>query len=121
MADIETLVQRFVGVWNEKDAAARRAAVEAIWTPDGRHLMGAQDVRGHDALEERVRASHQRSVTEGGNVFRPATSIQALPGVVKFRWDMARRQTGEVTAAGVGFLVLDDENRVVRDYLFTEA
>jgi hypothetical protein len=121
MIEVEELVEGFIGVWNETDAAARRATIEAIWAPEGRHLMGAQDVQGYEALEDRVRASHQRSVVEGGNVFRPATAIQALLGVVKFRWDMARRETGEVAAAGVGFLVLDPQGRIACDYLFTEA
>ena len=119
--DTEHVVQAFVDVWNETDPARRRAMIEALWTPQGRHLMGAQDAQGYDALEERVTASHQRSVVEGGNAFRPPTAIQVLPGVAKFRWDMARRDSGAVAAAGVGFLELDEAGRIVRDYLFTEA
>jgi hypothetical protein len=118
MAQAEDVVQQYIGVWN--DAAARRATIEALWTSDGHHMMGAFDVTGHDALEERVRNSHQRSVVEGGNIFRSANGIQTLPGVVKFRWDMARQQSGEVAAAGVGILILDADSRVVSDYLFTE-
>ena len=121
MAELEDLVQRFVGIWNETDAKERRATVEAIWAPDGRHLMGAQDVQGYDALEARVAASHERSVVQGGNIFRPATAIQILPGVVKFRWDMARREGGEITAAGIGFIQLDKSGRIARDHLFTES
>jgi hypothetical protein len=67
-----------------------------------------------------VAASNQRSVVDKNFVFRPATAIQTLPEVVKFRWDMARRDTGEVISAGVGFLTLDAERRIKCDYLFTE-
>jgi hypothetical protein len=83
--------------------------------------MGAQDVRGHEALEARVTASHERSVVQGGNVFRPATAIQSLPDVVKFRWDMARRNSDEVVSAGIGFLRIDGEGRVLCSYLFAET
>lgn len=121
MKSIDSLVQAFVGVWNERDPARRSATVRSLWRPDGRHLMGLQDVCGHAALEERVAASHQRSVVEKGYVFRPATAIQSLPGIVKFRWDMARSDFNEVIAAGVGFLALDDDGRIVCDYLFTEV
>ena len=117
----EELAQRFVAVWNEADQGARRREIEALWRPDGRHLMGAQDARGYDGLEARVAASHRRSVVEGRNVFRPPTMIQALEGVIKFRWDMAARDSGEIAAAGVGFLALDDEGRIATDYLFTEG
>lgn len=120
MSSIDELVQTFVNVWNERDPARRREMVRALWRVDGRHLMGAQDVRGHEALEQRVAASNQHNVIDKDYVFRPATAIQSLPGVVKFRWDMARRDTGEVISAGVGFLALDEEGRVACDYLFTE-
>lgn len=64
MNDAEEFVQAFVDVWNERDPARRRATVRRLWAADGRHLMGAQDVCGHDALEERVAASNQRNVVE---------------------------------------------------------
>jgi hypothetical protein len=121
MNSFEDLVQAFVGVWNERDPARRSEIVRRLWLPDGRHLMGTQDVHGHAALEERVAASHQRSVIEKGCIFGPATAIQSLPGVVKFRWDMARAVSGEVISAGLGFLALDDDGRIVCDYLFTEV
>jgi len=115
------LVQCFVSIWNETDPRVRRETVEKLWAEDGRHLMGSQDVRGYAALEERVTASHQRSVRDGGCLFRPATAIQTLPGVVKFRWDMVRCASGEIVSAGVGFLEINDEAKIVRDFLFTET
>jgi hypothetical protein len=117
---VEDLVQAFVSVWNERDPARRSEMVRALWMPDGRHLMGAQDVRGHGALEARVASSNQSNVIEKGYVFRPATAIQSLPGVLKFRWDMAHSRSGEVISAGVGFLAVNDAGRIVCDYLFTE-
>ena len=95
--------------------------VRSLWAPDGRHLMGAQDVRGHGALDERVATSHQRNVIEQGYTFRPATAIQSLPGVIKFRWDMAHSESGELISAGVGFLAINSEGRIACDYLFTEV
>ena len=117
----DALVRTFIGVWNERDDARRRELVRTLWRADGRHLMGAHDARGHDALEQRVATSHQRSVVENHCVFRPGAPTQSLPGVVKFRWDMARRSTGEVVSAGVGFLALDGAGRIACDYLFTEV
>jgi hypothetical protein len=121
MEDAEDLVQRFVSVWNERDPERRRQSVRNLWVPEGRHLMGGQDVRGYEGLEQRVAASNERNVAEKGYVFRPATGIQALPGVVKFRWDMVRAGSDEVISAGVGFLVVNEERRIVCDYLFTEV
>ena len=121
MIELEQLVQRFVGVWNETDSKARRATIETLWTVDGRHLMGASDVGGYDALETRVLASHERSVVQGGNTFRPATAIRRLGDVVKFRWEMAKRDSGEITSSGVGFLKIDQSGKISSDYLFVET
>jgi len=97
---MDELARRSVRVWNETDPQARRETIEALWAAGGRHLMGANDATGYDALEARVTASHERSVVQSGNTFRPPTAIQALPGVVKFRWDMAKRASGEIAASG---------------------
>ncbi|THD44137.1 MAG: hypothetical protein E7774_10905 [Bradyrhizobium sp.] len=117
----ESLVEGFVNIWNERDSARRRQAVETLWAANGRHYMGAHDVGGHDALEARVSASHQRNVVEGGGWFRPPTAVQVLPGVVKFRWDLAKRDTDEVLSAGVGFLTRDASGKILADYLFVES
>ncbi len=120
MNSVENLVQAFVSVWNERDPARRREMVQTLWVSDGRHLMGAQDVRGHSALEERVATSNQRNVIEKGYIFRPATAIQSLPGVIKLRWDLVHSESGEVISTGLGFLAINDEGRICCDYLFTE-
>jgi hypothetical protein len=121
MQKIEEIVQRFVGVWNEPDPARRRATIESLWAFEGRHYMGAHDVGGYEDLMTRVTASNRRNVVEGGASFQPATAIQVLPGVVKFRWDMTRRGTEEVLSTGIGFLRLDADAKIVADYLFAES
>lgn len=121
MGDVQRLAERFVSVWNERDPDRRHAMVRSLWAIDGRHLMGTQDVRGYEALEERVAASNRHNVVEKDYVFRPPTAIQSLPGAIKFRWDMVRRASGEVVSNGVGLLVVDDEGRVRCDYLFAES
>ncbi len=121
MDEVQTLAERFVSVWNERDPERRSAMVRSLWAMDGRHLMGTQDVRGYEALEERVAASNRHNVVEKDYIFRPPTVIQSLPGIIKFRWDMARRDSGDVVSNGVGFLVIDDQGRIRCDYLFAES
>jgi len=121
MDEVRTLAERFVRVWNERDPERRSAMVRSLWAMDGRHLMGTQDVRGYQALEERVAASNRHNVVEKDYIFRAPTAIQSLPGVIKFRWDMARRDSDDVVSHGVGFLIIDDQGRIRCDYLFAES
>src|SRR5215510_9921625 len=90
MQQVQQLVERYVAVWNETDPAARRRAIEQLWTPDGEHYVKTTEVRGHDALERRIRDSHDKNVARGGNRFRAACNIQELRDVVTFNWEMIR-------------------------------
>jgi hypothetical protein len=116
MQQVQQLVERYVAVWNETDPAARRRAIEQLWTPDGEHYVKTTEVRGHDALERRIRDSHDKNVARGGNRFRAACNIQELRDVVTFNWEMIRDD--RVLATGLEFLVLDPHGRIQRDYQF---
>ena len=43
MLDAQTLADRYVAAWNERDADRRRKAVAALWAPDGQRPGGARE------------------------------------------------------------------------------
>src|SRR5258708_37682117 len=49
----QDLVERYVAVWNETDADARRAAIARLWRPDGAHFGKERETKGHAGLEQR--------------------------------------------------------------------
>jgi hypothetical protein len=117
MNTAQQLADRYVAVWNETDAAARRQAVANLWTPDGRHYVKSREARGYEELETRIVGSYEKNVRDGGNRFRAAKNAQALAGVVTFNWEMVTTRD-EVAAVGLEFLVLDDRGRIRTDYQF---
>ena len=71
MLDAQALADRYVAVWNERDEGSRRTAIAALWVPEGQHYVQGQEVRGHDALEKRIRGSHEKNVrviTDDGRI-----------------------------------------------------
>jgi len=86
--DAQALADRYVAVWNETDAERRRAGIAALWVPDGQHYVGERAVRGYEALEARVRGSHEKNVRDDGNRFRAASNARLLHDVVTFYWEM---------------------------------
>jgi hypothetical protein len=70
MIDAQHLAQFYVAVWNEPDPQARRKAIERLWRTDGHHFVNSMHVQGFDALEQRVRGSHEKNVRDAGNRFR---------------------------------------------------
>jgi hypothetical protein len=79
------------------------------------------EARGHDALESRVTRAYEEFVAPGTFVFRSRGDADRLHDVVKFRWEMVSRDSGDVAAVGLEFLVLGPDGRIVSDYQFIEA
>lgn len=121
MLDAQTLADRYVAVWNERDDERRRVAVAALWVPDGQHYVGDREARGYDALENRIRGSHEKNVRDNGSRFRAARDGRRLHDVVTFHWEMLPADGETVLAMGLEFLVIADDGRILADYQFIPA
>jgi hypothetical protein len=134
--DADRLVQRYVAVWTEPDPAARRKAIEELWTEDGAHVLHPPveirdaaatlgfahttlEARGYDEIEARVSRAHADFVAPGEYVFRASGPAVRLNDVVKFRWEMVPVDGGEPVGGGVDVFVLRD-GRVRTDYQFPD-
>jgi hypothetical protein len=118
MNEAEELADRYIALWTETDAAARRKAIAELWTPDGLHYVGTREARGYEALEQRIIGSHEKWVRDNGNRFRAVGNAQALRNVVTFTWEMIPARDEEVLAEGLEFLMLDEHGRILVDYQF---
>ena len=118
MIDGQQIAERYTAVWNEANAETRRAAIERLWRADGQQFVNATHVQGFDALEQRVRGSHEKNVRDAGHRFRLAERARQLPGVVTFKWQMVKPASNEVLATGLEFLEVDNDGRIVRDWQF---
>ncbi|RYF76517.1 MAG: hypothetical protein EOO22_01785 [Comamonadaceae bacterium] len=118
MIDGQQIAERYTAVWNQADAEARRAAIETLWRADGHHFVNTTHAQGFDALEQRVRGSHEKNVRDAGHWFQLAEPARQLPGVVTFKWQMVGQASDEVLATGLEFLEIDNDGRIVRDWQF---
>lgn len=118
MDNAQQLADRYVAVWNETDPEQRRRSIAALWAAEGEHYVGAREVRGRDALEQRVTGSHEKNVRDNGHRFRAKPDARALRDVVTFHWEMLPRDSEEVVATGLEFLVVDPQGRILIDYQF---
>lgn len=121
MPDPQTLADRYVAVWNETDAARRRAAIAALWVPDGQHFVAEREVRGYEELETRIRGSHEKNVRDDGNRFRAMPGARRLRNVVTFHWEMLPANADKVLVRGLQFLIVDEQGRILIDYQFFPA
>lgn len=118
MNTAQDLAERYVAVWNETNADARRVAIARLWRPDGTHFIKDREARGYTALEQRIAGSHEKNVRDNRNRFRVRPGAQRLRDVVTFTWEMVPEDVDTVVGIGLQFLILDAEDRIITDYQF---
>lgn len=117
-ANFAELADRYVAVWNETDAGARRDAIASLWTPEGEHFVRTLQAKGYEALEQRVTSSHEKNVRDAGFRFVATGDAQRLQNTLMFHWQMVPAGGGPVAALGLEFLLLAEDGRIARDYQF---
>ncbi|MBN9490163.1 MAG: hypothetical protein J0H44_23255 [Alphaproteobacteria bacterium] len=121
MIDIDTFVERYISIWNEPDADARRQAVRSLWQEEASHLARSIEAVGHAGIETRVANAYQKWVKEKGNVFRLRDGVDGHHDTIKLRWEMLPAEGGDVISIGFDFLVLGEDGRIRTGYQFIEA
>ncbi|MFF5025480.1 hypothetical protein ACWCPJ_31710 [Streptomyces collinus] len=72
-------------------------------------------------LEFRVTRAYEESVAPGTIVFRSRGNTDRLHEVVKFTWEMAPRDGGEIAGVGLEILMLGPDGHIVSDNQFIEG
>ncbi|MCO5970129.1 MULTISPECIES: nuclear transport factor 2 family protein [Actinoallomurus] len=108
MSDVNELVGRYIDTWNEKDPAARRAAVQALWAEDGTYVDPLADVRGHDGIDAVIGAVQGQFPDF---VFRLGTPVDAHHDLARFTWELGP-EGGEALVVGFDVVVLAEDGRI---------
>jgi hypothetical protein len=139
VTELNELVERWIALWNEPDAAMRRQALEDLWAPDTVQVLAdpPQEVRdaaanlrfgaptfevhGLDALEARVTRAYEMFVAPGEHYFRArGSATQLLTNVVAYTWDMVARADDSVAGTGCDVMVLTPDTKIRANYQFIQ-
>jgi hypothetical protein len=133
----QAFAERYVGLWNETSPETRRTLIRELWSEQGEHVLQPPvemremarrlgfaeprlELRGHPALEARVKRAYEDFVAGGQYVFRAQHNAERLRDHIKFNWEMVSTNDGTVAAVGLNILVLDDQDRIRLDCAFIE-
>lgn len=108
MSDVQYLVEQYLAVWNETDAAARRRLIGEVFAADGRYTDPLADVRGADALDAVVGAAQAQFP---GLVFRPAGPVDAHHGIARFGWELGPAE-GDALVVGFDVAVTGEDGLI---------
>jgi len=109
MTDFQTLAQRYIATWNETDAAARAAAVSALYAEDARYVDPLVDAQGREAITATIAAVQDQFP---GFVFRLAGPVDAHHDQLRFSWELGPAGAPEAPIAGFDVAVRDGEGRL---------
>ena len=119
MIAVAEVIDRYVAVWNEPDATARRHAIERLWREDAVYTNALAQRRGHDAIAAGVTFSHDKWVGTG-HAFR-CGRIDEHHNVIRFVWHMYGPSDAEgPVSTGTNFIILDDDGRIAADHQFVD-
>ncbi|HEY6481368.1 MAG TPA: nuclear transport factor 2 family protein [Streptosporangiaceae bacterium] len=120
--DPAQVADRYLAVWSEPDPQRRRAAIAALWAPDGIEFVEGVQFRGHDELEARVAEAHEAFVTSGKYTVTSDGDVAVHDDVVTLTIQLAEAsgdRAGEVAWAARVFLVLRADGLIREDYQLT--
>jgi hypothetical protein len=120
MDNLPSFIDAYVAVWNEPEAETRRRRIAAVWAPDGTTCYRLLDAHGYGEIESRVAGSWDRWLRDGKFVFRAVNAI-CHHRAVKLNFAMLAADSGKVEANGLAYLLIDQDNRIVRDYQFNPS
>jgi hypothetical protein len=108
MADVATLIDGYIAMWNETDAERRRDLVERTWTDDATYVDPLMRGDGADGIDAMIAAVQEKYP---GYHFELAEGPDAHGENVRFSWHLVGEATGPV-ATGIDFGTLGPDGRL---------
>jgi SnoaL-like protein len=109
MTEINSLIDRYIAVWNEGEPQRRRALIAHTWTEDASYVDPLMTGAGLDGIDEMV-AGAQRQFP--GHRFELDGSPDAHHDRVRFTWRLKPSAGGDTVAIGVDFAIVAEDGRL---------
>ncbi|WJR65319.1 nuclear transport factor 2 family protein [Neorhizobium sp. CSC1952] len=104
MTDANTHAERYLAIWNETDAARRRAMIADAWTEDGVYVDPLMHGKGHDWIDCLVEGVQTRFP---GFRFALIGEADGYGDNLRFSWDLGP-EGGEPIIKGTDFARLEN-------------
>lgn len=103
--DLQNVAERYIDVWNETDATARRSKIDELYSVEAGYTDPLADAKGVDAIDATIAAVQQQFA---GLVFSLAGPVDAHHNTARFQWNLGAPGAEEPLV--VGFDVAVTEN-----------
>ena len=108
MEHAHSIARHYLAAWNERDAAARRALVAALFAPHARYLDPMMQGAGHEGIDALIAGAQQHFP---GHRFELAGTPDGHNDVVRFSWTLSGPE-GKQAARGIDVATLSTDGRL---------
>lgn len=117
MIDLQRALDLYTATWTEKDPAQRRDLVAELYSPTADYATAGNFYTRHDGIDTAVTRNWDAFIANGFT-FEITDGAAAHHGAVRLPWRMLAPDGVTVAAAGMQFLIFDDNDRVQTDHQF---
>ncbi|MEC3980001.1 nuclear transport factor 2 family protein [Amycolatopsis sp. H20-H5] len=105
MSDVQQIAERYIAVWNETGATARRSLIGEVFTPGARYTDPLGEVRGHDGIDQFIAGAQAQFAGLG---FSLPGAVDAHHDLARFQWHLGAPGAEEPLAIGFDVIVVED-------------
>jgi hypothetical protein len=117
MTDLTSIVDEYLAIWNETDAADRRQKIEDLWAADGTYTDPLAAVSGRDGFDQLIGAAQQQFA---GLQFVRGATFDEHHSVVRFTWDLVPAPGAEPVVIGFDVAEVNEEGQISNVYGFID-
>jgi hypothetical protein len=117
MSDLNMVVDKYLAVWNEVDASARRQKIDELWAVDGVYVDPLASVAGPDAFDQVVGGAQGQFK---GLKFVRGNTFDEHHNIVRFTWNLVPTENAEPIAIGFDVAVVGEDGRIQGVYGFVD-
>ena len=108
MSTLTDVIDRYIAMWNETDAARRRELIARTWTETASYLDPMLQGEGQSGIDAMVQGVQERFA---GHRFRRTSEIDAHHDRVRFSWELTP-EGGAALVTGTDFGVVAADGRL---------
>ncbi|MGK8520260.1 hypothetical protein ACRS6B_01210 [Nocardia asteroides] len=135
--ELARFADRYVALWNEPGAAARRELIRRLWSEDGAQVLvdppqgmrealaalsfpvPTVEIRGYEALDRRVDRAYEEFVAPGEHVFvSKGPAVRLSVNLIGLTWHMVTKADGGVLGGGYDVIALGEDGRIRWDHQY---
>jgi hypothetical protein len=109
MSTLNEVVDSYLAVWNDTDAAGRRARLDALWAADGSYTDPLATTTGRDEFDAMVAAVQQQFA---GLQFTRGGTFDQHHNLARFTWDLVPGPGAEPVVTGFDVLAVNEAGQV---------